>query len=284
MAKKRLVVNQDDGDIVKSNALIESMYLQKPISVLEMRLFHACLAQIRSRDTLSHEQVFYVSVDALAQIAGVRADSMYGRLRAAADRLTDTSITVHENPDGSLRPEKERKIKLFAECAYVPNEGRVEMHLSHRIIPFIAALRGRFTRLQAFCTIRFNSLYSFRIYELCMQWSAKATERQFEVQELRRLLGVETKYLKMERFRSEVLIPSLKQINRFSDLRLSYTQKKEGRRITHITLSFEVLSKEALNARLDMYEKDLRIPVVLSSPARKRARTRIPKSASRNTP
>jgi len=84
----------------------------------------------------------------------------------------------------------------------------------------------------------FKSVYSIRIYELLCRWSFVG-QKEIEVDELKRLLGVEDKYTRTSNFLSRVVDISVKEINKFSNIKLDCGYRKTGRRITHIQFDFK---------------------------------------------
>ena len=76
---------------------------------------------------------------------------------------------------------------------------------------------------------------------------------------MKHLLGAEEKYERLERFRSVVLVPAIAQINRYSDLQLSFTLDRGGKRITRIKFHFKILNTTEIENRLHMYPSDYSI-------------------------
>ena len=236
---------QQRGDVVKSNALIEAAY--KPMSLWEMRLLLACLVQIRSADKLDHKQVFSVSAARLAEVSETAVDASYTKLREAAKHLTQMQIMVDLMPDGTPRSQRNRVINVVSQCDYIPVEGRVELMFSPPILPYISDLKSRFTKFQAKWVMRFRSSYAFRIYELCVQWLDN--EREFELSEFKRIMGIEGRYRRIDVLKAKVIEPALRDINKYSDIRISFGQRKQGRTVTHLQFMFEKLTPEELAER-----------------------------------
>ena len=60
---------------------------------------------------------------------------------------------------------------------------------------------------------------------------------------------METKYKSIKDFKKYVLEPAIRDINTYSDLKASYTQRKTGRRVTHLIFHFQ--SNEQLKMPLN---------------------------------
>jgi len=69
-------------------------------------------------------------------------------------------------------------------------------------------------------------------------------ERRFELLELKKVLGVENEYDSITDFKKRVLDKSVSEINKHSNLEISYSQKKNGRVVTEIIFSIRRKSAE----------------------------------------
>ncbi|MFZ4702665.1 MAG: replication initiation protein, partial [Candidatus Methylumidiphilus sp.] len=70
-----------------------------------------------------------------------------------------------------------------------------------------------------------------------MQWGSVG-QREIELDWLKKTLMVDKDYPRMFDFKKWVIDVALTQINEFSDLTASYTQRKTGRNVTHLTFTF----------------------------------------------
>ena len=260
-----------EHDVVKVNALIEAFYM--PMSLWESRIFHLCLSQIRSKKDLDHNKTFHISASTLAIITNTSVRSVYSKIRQAAEKLRGFGVSVRFMPDGTPASERKRDISVVAQCDYIDEEGRIELQFTHSFIPFISAINSTYTNYQTIWIIRFRSLYAVRIYELCLQ-HLKYCKREIELADFRQMLGIDhkgikdekKKYPRIESLKSRVIFPAIVDINRFSDMRISYGQRKTGRNVTHVIFKFELLEERKIKARLDAFlgvNKDHRLHIDL---------------------
>jgi len=66
-----------------------------------------------------------------------------------------------------------------------------------------------------------------------------------EVDELRRWLQLEDRYPLMADFRRNVIQPAVDQINEHSPLSLTWSQRKTGRKVTHLAFDYAPKKKPA---------------------------------------
>jgi len=242
-------------DIVKSNALIEACY--SPGSVYKVRVLLACLMQIKAKDELKQSKNFVVTANALADLTGIQAGDNYQELKKAAKELSNMVITVQNTPENFLiDPWDEMDINVTSSCRYYKNEGKVSLRFSEEILPYISSLKSRFTQYQAQYVMPMKSSYGIRLYELCLQWLGD--EREFRVNDFKKMFGLENKYDRIEVLKRRVIQPALDDINTYSDIRVEFGQRKSGRRVTHF--QFKIIEKrkpiEKLLAHREWIEKN----------------------------
>jgi len=75
------------------------------------------------------------------------------------------------------------------------------------------------------------------MYEFLIQWGSVG-KREIEVAWIRKTLMIEDKYPSIKDFKKYVIDVALSQINEFTDLTASYTQRKTGRIVTHFIFIF----------------------------------------------
>lgn len=72
-----------------------------------------------------------------------------------------------------------------------------------------------------------------------MQWRG-AGQREIEVAWLRRAFQLEDRYPLLADLKKWVIEPAVKQVNEHSPFRVSWTQRKSGRTVTHFIFTFTV--------------------------------------------
>ena len=82
-----------------------------------------------------------------------------------------------------------------------------------------------------------TSLYGIRVYELLMQWK-KTGKREIEIDWLKQQFEIGNKYPSIKDLKKYVIDPSIKDINTHSNYQVSWTQRKTGRKVTHLIFTF----------------------------------------------
>ena len=111
------------------------------------------------------------------------------------------------------------------------------------MVPYLSQLSAQFTRYALADVAKMDSAYGIRLYELLCQWR-DAGEREVSIEWLRDAFQLGDKYPAIKDFKRWVLDPAVAQINEHSPLQVSWTQRKTGRKVTHIHFKFAPKAKE----------------------------------------
>ena len=102
---------------------------------------------------------------------------------------------------------------------------------------YLIQLKKFYTRYKMINLINMENCYSESMYELLKQYETIG-KRTIDIEDLRRMLGLERKYPLYSNLRVKVLEPAVEEINKFSDINVAYQEQKQGRKVS--ALFFEV--------------------------------------------
>ncbi len=216
----------DNALVVKSNDLVEASYR---LSVAEQRLVLTAISKVDRFRPISDQEKYEVTAAELAQVCGNHIKTAYRDLQSACEQLFERRVTVYT--DG-------KKIVTRWVQAVIYSEGSAELMFSAPIAPYLTNLKAQFTQYCLSDVARMSSAYAIRLYELLVQWG-NAKPREVEVEWLREVLQLDGKYPAIKDFKLYVIEKAVQQINEFSPLSVSYSQRKTGRRITHLIFKFQ---------------------------------------------
>ena len=221
--------------VVKSNRLIEASYR---LGLVEQRL--VLLSIVLARETgQGLNAVDFVSITAVDYAEHFNEDDLnnvYRDLKAAAKTLYDRDFTLYDTDKKTGKPEVITSRWLSAR-SYVDGAGTIKLQFAPLIVPYITRLEAEFTKYDLKKIAHMSSAYAIRLYELLIQWGSIGT-REVEVEWLKKTLMVDKEYVRLDNFKKKVIDIGLSQINEFSDLTASYTQRKTGRIVTHFIFIF----------------------------------------------
>ena len=225
--------------VYKSNALVEAAYR---LSVQEQRILLACISQVRRDETVTDEVLYSVRAADLAKMSGTAVEAAYSELKAAALRLKRREVRLTQEPNGKGKKPKIMITGWVQTIFYIEGEGRVELRFTKDMLPYLTELTRQFTKYALDDVARMDSAYGIRLYELLMQWDSQG-QREIEIEQLREWLQLEGRYPSIKDFKKWVLEPAVAQINEHSPLQASWTQRKTGRRVTHLAFTFAPKTK-----------------------------------------
>ena len=228
--------------VVKSNQVIEASY---QLSAVEQRIILAAISRIPKNQPITDDELYPVSVDELKQL-GVHEKTAYRDLKEGINRLYERSINLSID-------DKSIKMRWVQEIQFLDSQSVIGIRFSKPILPFISNLSREFTKYALSDIAGINSGYGIRIYELLVQYR-QIGKREISVESLRTMLELGKKYPLFADFKKRVIDTAIDQINEYSPLKVTYEQKKTGRKVTHIIFSFKEKSKSITHTSKDFYQ------------------------------
>ena len=188
--------------VYKDNNLVEASY---SLNLSEQRLILIAIIAAREIEKeLTSDTILTIHASEYMKQFNLGRQASYEALQSACDNLFERHLNYKavDPITGKIGIYKSRWV---SKVGYVKEEGCVQLIFAPDIIPLFVKLEEKFTR-----------------------------------DELRSKLGlIEDEYKKMGDFKKRVLTVALNQINKFTDITVSYIQKKEGRNISELHFMFE---------------------------------------------
>lgn len=240
-------INDSNDYIFKSHNLIESGY---SFTLNEQRLTYLASKKLKPKYVKSNIKpsqlssyianetfkLIKIHVNEFKDVFGIRSNNLYTVLKDTANSLYNKSIQYLQE-DGTFV-----KKRWVITCDYNDSGKYVEITFHPDLILDLLVIKGRFGKMNYNSIKSFKTTYSFRIYELLQNYAYKGS-RTFELQDLRYKLGIydDSKYSIYADFKKRVIEPSVKAINTSTDLNITYTPTRQGRKINGIT--FDISQK-----------------------------------------
>ena len=226
MANKNLTV-------YKANQVIEASYR---LTLNEQRVVLACIAQIKSEDSLLTNAKFELSAKEFAELFSLSEKRAYLALVDVAESLFRRYVVI-DQPFSHDRSVTQLKVHWISSIQYKQDSGKIVLCFSQDMLPYLSELKGQFTRYKLEHIGNMTSVYAIRLYELLMQWRTTG-KQEVEIAWLKKQFQIEDQYADMHNFKKRVLLPAVADINQHSDYQVSWTQRKTGRNVTHLIFAF----------------------------------------------
>lgn len=224
--------------VYKANEVVEAGY---KLSLNEQRVILACIAQVNSTNPLLETDRFELSAKDFSKIFLVTDNTAYEALRDVTETLFNRYVVI-ANPFPEHPTAKYLKTRWISSILYFPEEGKISLRFAQDMLPYLSELKRTFTKYKLEYIGKMTSVYAIRLYELLAQWQSVGS-REVALDWLKEQFQIADQYANMNDFKKRVLDPAVKDINQHSNLKVSWTQRKTGRRVTHLTFSFEEKDK-----------------------------------------
>ena len=224
--------------VVKSNRLNVAT---QNLSLSEVRIMQLAIIDARETGTgLSTDKPLVISSTRYAEAFNVTRQTAYEAILDAEKNLFERRFSFLDTDDRMVKSRWVQRVK------YLDDESSIEVILTYDVVNEITRIDGYeqfFTKYLLAQTASMKSAYSVRLYELLVQWKTAKKTPLLQLDCFREQLGVDdTEYKLMSDFKKRVLNVAVDEINKKTDLKVSYEQVKKGRTITGF--KFKVLTKD----------------------------------------
>jgi len=229
--------------IVKDNQIIQKSRYE--LSAQEQKIILYLISKIKPGD--SEFNLYEFKIVDFCEVCGIDKENgkNYINLKRTIKELADKSIWV------TLENGKETIIRWIERPYIDKKNGTIEIKLDELMRPYLLQLKERFTAYNLYFTLAMKGKYSIRIYEILKSYE-NLLGWTFELDDLKRQLNAE-KYTMYKDFRVNVLDVALDEINAFSDITVTYTIEKKGRKVDKI--KFKIKPKKEIMERVHTFKR-----------------------------
>jgi plasmid replication initiation protein len=228
---------RDISLVRKSNDFIEARY---KFDIWEMRFFLSVLSKIERDD--QNFEVYRVKYRDIIKDFGLSSNNAYAMLREGAKNLMNKTVTLKYEKDGVVRGEMYhliRKIDYLESGQKQDGESQeyIDVKIEEDLKPFLLQLSKNFTAYDLKNVSKLGT-YSIRIYELLKQYESIG-KRTLKVEEMKLMFDLSKEYPLFANFYQKVIEPAIKEINKYTDLRVATPEKiKDGKRVEALRFRF----------------------------------------------
>lgn len=214
------------------------------LTAKEQKVILFLIAQIDPiNQTRLHEQTISLK-DLQDLLVESRSGSFYDEMQRFSERIVEKRIEFDSGVTykGNRLP---GRINWFQSIVPVKNEAgeiSLEFMFSEKLTPFLVALK-EYAQLDYRETLSMESGFSVRMYQVFRAWRdrmsahEKISKLRYDLDEIKRLLGVGDKYDDWRNFKRRVLDVVMQEVNETS-LWVKVTEIKQGRKVTALEFQF----------------------------------------------
>lgn len=236
------VDNLKNKEFTQANDFVESPYAQE-FTQTEIKILEIAAASCKQEDIKFFEnrnnKSFRFTTKSLAKLLNTSVSS----LSHEAERL---SLSIIKKFIHGKRNLQDGKIE-FETIAIIPytkyENGIFEFELNYKLIPYFVKIKGPYTRYYLKYFGLLKSAYAIKLYKLLYQY-LKIGNRKFVIEDLKKQFGIKNdKYKNYGDFKRRVIDLSIKQINEYTDIFVTYNEIKEGNRVVELRFYFNKSEK-----------------------------------------
>lgn len=231
--------------VVLHNNLVEARYR---LTLQEKRVVLWLASQVTPFDEDFKEHS--LSIKDFSELTNTQGENLYTRLQSITRRLMQRIITIR--PIGEKRL---IQVAWLGAADYKIDKGIISLSFHPHLKPFFLQLKRNFTKINIVDIMGLQSIYSIRIYELLKQKEFVGM-RIITIDEIRDYCGIsKEKYKQINDLRRKVLEVAKLDINEKTDIEITYSMIKEGRK--YVSVSFDVKNKKTIKKISESLKKEI---------------------------
>lgn len=230
-----------------SNALTRSGH---GLTLAEKRIVACAVSKLDSKrpPRPGESPVVRLSAAEYAETFNVDSTTAYQQLEAASKVLYNRSISffdpAHKRAGKPLGIKK--TLRWVGQATYHNDEGWVELHFWHAIIPHLMGLSRNFTQYQLQQGSALRSVYSWRLLELLMRFKSTGWA-QFDIDDFSvGMDATEKQRADFAKLRTKIIEPAVKELMGKDGWLIEWKAIKAGRKVVAVRFDFQKDPQEKL--------------------------------------
>lgn len=213
--------------LMQSRQLVHTSY---EVTAIQNRIFYYCL--LTAQKERNGELSCVVKLEDIKRLIPNKNQRTLENIKKTIQILKQTSLEFEKRDDGDRI---ECDYNLISGSEYNPNKEIFKIVLADRLYRHLIDYTV-YAPLNLEILTKFKSFYAQRLYELLRLWSRTDVliSKNFKIDQLRFILGVENKYPNYKNFKQRVLNQAVKEINQVGNMKVDIEEIKNGRKVDEI--------------------------------------------------
>lgn len=224
--------------IVQHNDLIAASYR---LNIDEMRLLNLALTKVDSRK--KNIGIIEIYPDEFAKMYNLNPNMIWRNMKNSLISIMQKPVKIRIIDDnGKLM---EEVISWLGSTKYYVKQSdgsKISLEFTSQIAPYLFELHGNFTRINFEYASRLNTPFSFRLYQWLVREHRIKQGQYYELTMTLENIKVSAQlgdtYSRWVDFKKRVIEPAIDAINQKTNLSVSYTVTKQGRKINAIMFTY----------------------------------------------
>lgn len=222
--------------VVCANTLIDASHT---LNLIELRLMMLAIAKARHEEKgVDLDSLLVIRASDYAAQYGVDISNTYPTLKAAAKSMFMRYVAF-EHINRETNKIINFNVHWFSVIGYEPDSGFIYLRFSQELAPQIMRLYSHFTSFDLDQIAKLTSGYAILLYQFAAKHRFRNQYRidPLPLEKIREIFKIEPQqYKTMSNFKRHVLDIAVEQVNKHTDIKITYENIKDGRTITGIKL------------------------------------------------
>lgn len=223
--------------LMQSKQLVHTSY---EVTAIQNRIFYYCL--LTAQKEKNGELSCTVKLEDIKKLIPNKNQRTLANIKKTIQILKQTSLEFEKKENGDTI---ECDYNLIAGSEYNKNKEIFKIKLADRLYRHLIDYTV-YAPLNLDILTKFKSFYAQRLYELLRLWSRsdRLITKNFKIEQLRFVLGVDNKYPEYKNFKQRVLTQAIKEINQVGKMEVSIEEVKSGRKVDEIKFNIYDFEKK----------------------------------------
>lgn len=238
--------------IRQDNTITNARY---DFTACQLDILFCAMSQINDEDTTS--KIYSIHARQIEQMTG-RTWHLQ-QFKDATENMGSRMFEIKTDTDYT-------QFWLFQKVRYVYGQGKIEIRFSEDAMALLKQLKSNFTTYELQSALSMSSKYAKRIYQICSQWKDVGETKKYEIVDFKHNLGLIDKlgkeqFKQITHLREKVLDIAMKQINKNSDLEVSYLLEGENGKLRPLKYITFYIKKKATNVLAIEFDKLVNVDI-----------------------
>jgi plasmid replication initiation protein len=218
------------------------------LTLAEKRIVMAAVAKLDSRRWPQPGECPCVRIDAseYAESYNVDINTAYESLQSASKALYNRTITFYDESSKRTLTKKKKppvtQMRWVGAVKYHEQQGWVELHFWHQVVPHLMGLRKHFTTYQLEQSHALRSIYSWKLLELFTSYKGKKDDGWMDItieDFCTSMEATEKQRLNFGEVRRRIIEPAVKELREKDNWLIEWKTINAGRKVTGLRFIFQ---------------------------------------------
>lgn len=206
---------------VMQNRMIEAW---NSMSLDEKRIFVIASPIIRL-NSMSESSKFTITAKDFSETCDIEINSAYSQLKKAANALRGRYFS-YINTKGN-------RVSVHWVIRIEYDDGKIHFYFTNEVLFMLSIFNSHnpYTKFTIKEVLKLKGSHSIQLYQLLKQYESIGY-RDFKEEDFRNIFELQDKYALLWNLKQRVIVPALAEINKSTELQVSFENIKDGKKIT----------------------------------------------------